>query len=163
MINDEQKKKIKKLGAMIGLDAVISAFLSLFLSLLMAGKGVTANPIKYISYIYENGFPLDMFFLIFVVLALLIIYNNMQDKQELKKDDREFLYSKGGTYGTAQLLQTPDDISEVAKVEDAAHAVGTIFGQLDLSGNKIIDWDQFNKKNHRNKHVCVFGGIEQEP
>lgn len=157
MINDEQKKKIKKLGAMIGLDAVISAFLSLFLSLLMAGKGVTANPIKYISYIYENGFPSDMFFLIFVVLALLIIYNNMQDKQELKKDEREFLYSKGGTYGTAQLLQTPDDISEVAKVEDAAHAVGTIFGQLDLSGNKIIDWDQFNKKNHRNKHVCVFG------
>ena len=157
MINDEQKKKIKKLGVMIGADAVISAFLSLFLSLLMAGKGVTANPVKYVSYIYENGFPSDMFFLVFVVLALLVAYSYMNEKKELKQDDREFKYSTGGTYGTAQRLQTPQDISEVARVEDAAHAIGTIFGQLDLSGDKIIDWDQFNKKNHRNKHVCVFG------
>ena len=151
------EKKLKKLGGLFALDAGLALFMSLFFSNVMAGEGITLNPIRLLAYIFKHGFPGDMFLLLFVIFALLIVYNIMQDSKGLKEDDRNFLYSKGGTYGTAQLLQTPDDISEVARVEDAAHAVGTIFGQLDLSGDKIIDWDQFNRKNHRNKHVCVFG------
>lgn len=57
----------------------------------------------------------------------------------------------------SKLLQTQKAIRGTAKIQSPAYARGTIFGQLDLSGEYLVNQDISPQANHRNKHVAVFG------
>ncbi len=152
-MTEERKKRLKALGIF---GSTLSLGLSLFVSCMINEK-TTINPIRWIIGIFKYGFPFKYFFVFIVLFVALVIYMDVKMSQELEKDDRDFLYTKSGTYGTAKLLKTPDAIKGVAKIQPPAYACGTILGQQDLSGKRIINQDIFDKSNHRNKHVAVFG------
>lgn len=153
MSSDERKRRRKIL--MI-IDIVVSLLVSLFVNTALNDR-VSLNPIRWIVDVFVYGFPFGVFVLVFGVFIGLIFYMEYKQAQELERDDRDFLYSKSGTYGTAKLLKNSDDVAGVARIQDAAHACGTILGQMDMSGKKIINQDIFDKRNHRNKHIIVFG------
>lgn len=146
----------KKRTIMIAVSAIVALFVSLIFNNVMHGD-LSINPFHWIAGIFVYGFPAGLFVVIFPSFVGLCLYAEHKASQELEEDPRGFKYSKNGTYGTARVLRTADEIKEVALVQDAAHACGTIFGQMDLTGKRIINQNVHNKANHRNKHIAVFG------
>lgn len=152
-MTEERKKRLKAIGIFGG---TFSLIVSLFISCAV-NEELTLNPIRWLIGIFKYGFPFKYFIALGALFVFMIVYIDYKLSHELEKDDRDFLYSKSGTYGTAKLLRTAEAIKEVAKIQPPAYARGTIFGQMDLSGKKIINLDMDSKENHRNKHVAVFG------
>lgn len=148
--------KKKKRAVMLAASAVVALLVSLILNNMMNGD-TTLNPFRWIAGIFVYGFPAGLFLVIFAAFAVLCLYADYKASQELEEDPRGFKYSKNGTYGTARVLRSAEEIKEVALVQDAAHACGTIFGQMDMTGKQIINQNVHNKANHRNKHIAVFG------
>lgn len=153
MSSDERKRRRKILFI---IDLAVSLLVSLFINTALNDR-MSLNPVRWIVDSFVYGFPFGIFVLVFGIFIGLILYIEYKQSQELERDDRDFLYSKSGTYGTAKLLKHSDDIAGVARIQDAAHACGTILGQMDMSGKRIINQDIFDKHNHRNKHIIVFG------
>ena len=148
--------KKKKRTVMLAASAVVALLVSLIFNNMMNGD-TTLNPFRWIAGIFVYGFPAGLFLVIFAAFAVLCLYADYKASQELEEDPRGFKYSKNGTYGTARVLRSAEEIKEVALVQDAAHACGTIFGQMDMTGKQIINQNVHNKANHRNKHIAVFG------
>ncbi len=154
MLLDEEKKKKLLTAALVAL--AVSIVLAMFLQSVTLGE-TSINPIRWIAQCITYGFPFGIMVLIWLVMGGLVAAVILQKNKELMRDDRNFTYSEGGTYGTARLLRNAKDIQGVARIQNAAQSCGTILGQMDKTGEKIINQDIFNKGNHLNKHVCVFG------
>ncbi len=150
----EEKKERLKIMLIAG--GSLSLIFSLFFAHLME-VGVSFNPLRWILGTFQYGFPLKMLIFFVVLFVALILYMDFKMSKDLEKDDRDFLYSKNGTYGTAKLLRDSDAIKGVARIQPPQYACGTILGQMDLKGKRIINQDIFSKENHRNKHIAVFG------
>ena len=149
-------KKGKRWAALALACAVFSLFGSV-ITTYVAHEGFSINPIRWLVGIFQYGFSFSYFLLFAILFISVLIYMSVKMNGELEKDDRDFLYSKNGTYGTAKLLRRPQELKGVARVQPPQYALGTILGQMDTSGKKIINQDFFDKTNHRNKHVAIFG------
>lgn len=153
ILTEENKKKLKGFAIAGGSLSLIG---SLFVSYAVHEK-VTINPLRWILGVFQYGFPFRYFLVFALLFTGLIVYADIRMSKDLEKDERNFFYTKNGTYGTARLLRTPQEIKGVAKIQPPAYACGTILGQQDRSGKRLINQDIFDKSNHRNKHVAVFG------
>ncbi len=100
------------------------------------------------------GFPFKESLIILGILLLVtgfLIYQSKKDNFE--EDERNFKYSDSGVYGTAGLL-TESELKGYCKVNNAKEAEGVILGQLDETGNRIVNTDMNSRMN---KHVAIFG------
>ena len=144
-----EKKKITWKAALLVL--LVIALMSAWLSLYFCGL---VTHLSIFGYLLAYGFPLVPFGIIasiILVVFLVGIYRSRKDV--LDKDDREFQYSEAGVYGTASFLRE-DELRGMARVETPRRALGTILGQLDTSGHRVIDTDLDSMLN---KHIAVFG------
>ena len=148
------KTRAKEFAVMGGFLLVMSFYLALMIRHLMLGTGAVFNPITLLKDIGEQGFPFQGTLVTFAVLVgfvLLVVYKSSKDS--LEEDERNFKYSSSGVYGTAGMLK-PTELKGFAKIETPRKAEGTILGQLDQTGKKLINVDL---KSRMNKHIAVFG------
>lgn len=156
----------KKSKGIVGLDAatavilILSFLVSLYLSAItdcaMGGESVPWNPFSAMAYIMHNGVSGTTVAVLFILLSLCGLYfrkNGIGSKDGLQ-DDRNFKYSESDVYGTAGYLK-PTELDGFALITNPDDADGTILGQMDKTGERLIttDMDSFN-----NKHVAICGG-----
>lgn len=100
------------------------------------------------------GFPFKESLIILGMLLLVTGFLIHQSKKDnFEEDERNFKYSDSGVYGTAGLL-TESELKGYCKVNNAKDAEGVILGQLDETGNRIVNTDMNSRMN---KHVAIFG------
>lgn len=157
----------KKLENLIQFDAVtviilIASFLAaLYFAAIsdsaMSGGDTPWNPFSAISYIVHNGVPGTTVIMLFVLFSAVGLYlrKNGIGFSDSRLDERNFKYSESGVYGTSGFLQS-SELEGVAMITDAEDAYGTILGQLDKTGNRIVSTDVDSYE--LNKHVTICGG-----
>ncbi len=148
------KKKKKTILKALGIMFVISIYLAMIFRHVLAGKSMSFNPITLIRDMPQTGFSFSMAVIIFLLMIGGIVLVAKKNNFDLFTfDERNFKYSDSGVYGTAGKLDS-SDIDGYAKINTPQKAEGTILGQLDKSGKKLINTDM---KSRMNKHVAVFG------
>ena len=108
--------------------------------------------------IEKYGFPLNgflFFALIFTALTtwfVIAIYHSTDGKDVM---GREFKHTGKDTYGGSH-FETEDEYRNVAVVQPPEEAYGTIFGQLDDKGQKLINF-KMSPDQRLNRHIAVVG------
>ena len=111
---------------------------------------IHAEPIYCMKYAVSGEGRMGTLFVL-VAAAAIILYIKLHDKFKSKDfDDRNFVRSKAGTYGTAGWM-TPKEMKAVLEVTTPAKAQGIILGKKD--GELIC----LPTDTMLNKHLCVFG------
>lgn len=91
-------------------------------------------------------------FCMFIVIAMIFAIF-MSNRKQLLHDDRNFDYSDSHEYGSAGLA-TEEELKGIAKISSSKKALGNIFGQIDDTGKRVLEFDITS---HGNKNICVFG------
>ncbi len=141
--------------------AGIAAFYILcFIYYYILTKEVTANPIEQIKYFSEAGNAPYKFLVIIIPLLMVFGLLSMCKKLgDLELDPRNFRYSKSGIYGTAHMMNE-EEMKDVALVQKVEECNGTILGQLDRTGKKVINMRNDAPDLRINRHVLVFGASQ---
>ena len=155
-------RKYEKIIVTVSIILVLSVFVAWYLSSLFyfvsAAGVVEANPLMWFRKYYRiYGYP-DSFKWYFLGSLLVFFYCFLRNyKNTIGLDaERNFKYSKSGVYGTAELLKEKDML-DVAQAQPMDIATGTILGQLDRTGTRVIN----TLPNTRiNKHNCIFGASQ---
>lgn len=147
------RKKIGMYLLIIVFISIISLYCSSIYQYFDIYSAITANPIELIKSIISNGIPITGTVVLMIIIIGIIIYLRVVNKNTFKKDKREFKYSNSGVYGTAALLNE-NQIEGYAKIDTPKNAKGTILGQLDETGKKLINTDL---KSRLNKHIAIYG------
>lgn len=158
-MSPERKKMYKKLGILLGITVVLSLYVAGLLQTLISGYGFSSNPIIILQCMIANGFPTGTFFLFLFVLGFTMVYalfHQLKSTEGMDKMGRLFKLSvKRKGYGDTH-FEEPGEYEKAALVQSADDAVGTILGQLDDSGKKIINF-RMDKENRLNQHMAVVG------
>lgn len=151
----ENRKKIKYI--------VLGLLLALFymggaIQTLTTGYGFTFSPIAIIRCCSIFGYPWSTFFVLILLMVMVFGYCVINDYQKNGGADvlgRAFFQNKKRqTYGDTH-FETPAEFKEVALVQTPRNALGTIFGQIDDSGKKLINQRMSNTRD--NRHIMVVG------
>lgn len=116
------------------------------------------NPIKIISSWVHEGIPFKTMgiMLIFTLLAIGFVLV-ISAKSGVEKDvlGRRFLRATDKqAYGDVH-FETPQEFEKIAIVQSPQHAYGTILGQMDDKGKRLIN--QRMDRNRDNRHIMVVG------
>lgn len=155
--NKEKIKQIIKFGAIVVFLACLY-FTGMVFGLLRYHKACY-SPITILKCFVEFGFPMRMFLIFFTVFGLAFvcgIFAYMQQLQGMDKMGRMFKMAQGRqTYGDSH-FEDPEEFKDVALVQPPEKAYGTILGQLDMSGQKLINYKMHD--NRLGRHMTVLGG-----
>ena len=141
--------------------AIIAVFLSLYLTGLMGA--ISANTGNYtpwgvLFHCIKNGFSVWIFGLLLVISAGGIYYFYMKQKEDYENNDplmrKIKLAEERQPYGESH-FERPKEYNAVALVQRPENAQGIIFGQLDMSGKKLVNFRM--DKNRLNQHMAVMG------
>lgn len=118
----------------------------------------TWNPIKMIQCFFVFGFPTHLFVTVYLIALLLggyLLFKFSREQGGLDVLGRAFHMNLARqTYGDTH-FETPAEFKEIALVQSPKNAYGTILGQWDSSGEKLINQRMSNKRD--NKHMMVIG------
>lgn len=118
----------------------------------------SVNPITIIRTMLQEGFPIGPFLLLIVAFAVLGAYfylGNHKDGVEKDVLGRNFFRSTDKqAYGDAH-FETPKEFEKIALVQPPERACGTILGQMDDSGRKLIN--QRMDRTRDNHNIMVIG------
>ncbi len=136
----------------------ISIYLSGILKTLVAYGAGSFNPFVHIKAYLEFGFPIIIFtiFLVFFggTYAFFIFYM-LNDMKGMDKMGRLFKMSQiRKSYGDSH-FEDEKEYEDVAIVQPPEKAYGTILGQLDDTGKRLINYKMHG--NRLNTHIAVFG------
>ena len=148
------KRKLKKFAILCIPMYIFSVYFALVYQHFTFSKEVKWSLGPLLKNIGGLGFPFKESLIILGILLLVtgfLIYQSKKDNFE--EDERNFKYSDSGVYGTAGLL-TESELKGYCKVNNAKEAEGVILGQLDETGNRIVNTDMNSRMN---KHVAIFG------
>lgn len=138
----------------LGVIMLTSIYFALIMQSGLSGLGLSFNPFVLLGRIPEMGFPLQGSFIIFLMLIALLVFMLYKSGADgIVEDERNFKYSDSGVYGTAALLRE-GQLAGYAKVNTSKDAEGTILGQLDNTGKRLVNTDM---KSRMNRHVAIFG------
>lgn len=155
----------RKVLLYISLDCLISFvigfYVSGFLHSLFKANKLIYNPVSFFTVFSRYGFPKTMFWLFFAIMFFLIGIGmfkrgRMNAESGVYDEDRNFVYSKSGEYGTAHYL-TDKEMKDVAVIQHENDAKGPIIGQKDTTGKNLIVQVE---KSRINRHICVFGSSQ---
>ena len=159
MLNPEQKKAVNKFLIMLAADFFISAYLSGVFHSLVTRYGITYNPFKIIDCMIKHGFPFGLFIVFFFVFLLIGGYAflyHLKEAQGMDKMGRLFkLAVKRKGYGSSH-FEEPEEYKTNATIQSSHEAYGTILGQIDESGEKLINF-RMDKANRLNQHIAIVG------
>ena len=147
------KRKFLKIIVLLFIIIAASAYLALSFQFFTNKHAISFNPMDYIPVYMEFGFPIHSMVIIAIGIGIFVVVMMSGNSNTFKRDDRNFKYSNSGVYGTAALLNEAG-IEGYAKIETPGKAKGTILGQVDTTGRKIINTDL---KSRMNKHVAING------
>lgn len=133
------------------------ATLSYLAGVLRAGFK-TYNPITILVDMFRQGFPLGYFVLLLVVFGSIAGYYYLMNHRDGTEKDvlgRNFFRStEKQTYGDVH-FETPREFEPIALVQSADKAFGTILGQMDDTGKRLIN--QRMDRSRDNHNIMVVG------
>lgn len=158
-MEDKNKSLIKKLVIFGVLCFIGVLYFSAFFESIFTGNGIEYNPIVLLGVIKEHGFPTGPFIILGIIIIFALIYAKLRLSKEMEGMDvlgRLFKMSKKRqSYGDSH-FEEPEEYEKVAVIQDAKHAYGTILGQLDDSGKKLIVF-RMDSENRLNAHQAIVG------
>lgn len=98
----------------------------------------------------ERWYPFILWLILTVVLTFVM---HWLIKNIISNDDRNFKFSESNVYGSARELSI-EDLQKVAEVKPIKELSGTILGQLDMSGQRVIG---IPPNPTTNKNLIVLG------
>ena len=151
---EELYRQVKWLGA----GAVLLAlYLAGLVTAVSAGSG-DWTPWDVLSFCLTAGFPFWLFGLFLVLLLAAVCLWYAERKEELEnRDPLDRLIRMAEArqpYGDSH-FERPAEFASAALVQSPDRARGIIFGQLDLSGKRLINFNMAG--NRLNQHIAVTG------
>ena len=141
--------------------SIIAVVLSIYLSGFIDSVSTpdeTFSPIGVFVHIVKHGFSFGIFAILMIISIFLIYLFYMRRKEDIENSDplnRLIKYAEARQpYGSAH-FERPKEYSNVALVQKPENAYGIIFGQLDMSGKRLINFKM--KGNRLNQHIAVTG------
>lgn len=158
-MNVPRKQFLMKLGFGAGAILLLSLYFSMLLEEIFTRSGVNYSIGAMIRCVKAYGFPTGIFLVILGVFTFAFGYFMLYEYKEMRHMDkmgRLFKHaSSWQSFGDSH-FEVPTEYSDVACVQSPDRAYGTIFGQLDESGNKLINF-RMDSENRNNAHVAVIG------
>lgn len=118
----------------------------------------SANPIKIIRSLISDGIPFRTMGIIFIFTLLTVGFVLViSAKGGVEKDvlgRRFFRTTDKQAYGDVH-FETPQEFEKIAIVQSPEKAYGTILGQMDNTGKRLIN--QRMDRNRDNRHIMVVG------
>ncbi len=153
------KPLLIKITIALILVGILSAYSAGVLNTLITGYGPSYLPSAVIDCIKIYGFPTVPFIILyamFVIMAAMVIMKAYQDTKGMDVMGRLFKLSvnrKG--YGDSH-FETPEEYKKIAVIQSPEDAYGTILGQLDTSGKRLINF-RMDEENRLNSHMIAVG------
>lgn len=152
----EKMKKFLKYGSIF--VGVFSLYFSGLISSLTKAHDITYNPFAMIRNAFKYGFSIGtfgLFFIVFELLLLAAVYSWLREHEGMDKMGRLFKMSQDRqTYGDSH-FEDPEEFEDVALVQTPEKAYGTILGQMDDTGRRLINYKMHD--NRINTHMAVLG------
>lgn len=163
IIRDIFTKKEKKkmlVGILIGVILIVQYISGLLTQMKNNGPGeVSGNPFECWKYAFSrSGFGTTLFLVGFVVITIVLLklYHIFDAKD---KDERGFIFSKDGTYGTARWMSD----REKRTIYNVTGVTGT--KGMVLGADSPVPWDgayhgkvvSLKKDSRLNPHMAIFG------
>lgn len=159
-MDEETKRQFKKkVYFALCVCVLLSWYFAGMLHTTFSGYGHTWSPFAIASCMFQYGFPTKWFIFFAAVFGILIVafvINVIRTNEGMDVMGRRFKMSTDRqSYGQAH-FETPDEYETKATIESPDTAVGTIMGQLDQSGKRVIT-QRMDAKNRGNRHIAVLG------
>lgn len=159
-MGEEEKRQFKKKVCFaLGVCAFLSWYFAGMLHTTFSGYGHTWNPFAIAACMFQYGFPVKWFTLFAVVFGIVIVafaVNMIRTHESMDVMGRHFKMStERQSYGQAH-FERPHEYETKATIESPETALGTIMGQLDQSGKRVIA-QRMDSKNRGNRHIAVLG------
>jgi len=156
--NKPKKEFVQRIAAILVILLLMTVYFSGVFETLFTGYGMTFNPIEVIRCMLIYGFPTGPFIILILVMAVLAVYIVFSNYAEIKDLDvlgRNFKMSPNRqVYGDVH-FESPEEFREIALVQPCEEAFGTILGQMDDTGTKVVNHRMSNTRD--NKHIMVVG------
>lgn len=153
-----QQNNFKKIAILLGVVAILLIYFIGAMKTAMSPFGLSWNPVTIIRCCSIYGYPWGTVFLllfIMVVVGIVLLVKDRADNGGLDVLGRAFRMSLGRqTYGDSH-FETPEEFKDFALVQSPKDALGTIFGQMDATGKKLINQRMSNTRN--NRHILAVG------
>lgn len=136
--------------------AILSAFLAYVIALFHVGIWNGVATISGLINLYlttDSQFPFFFYFIAIILAAIVTIWFFRKDTD----DDRNFKYSDSDVYGSAGEI-SEEDLKKVGEVKPIEALAGTILGQLDTTGEKVIG---MTPKPTANRNMIAFASPGQ--
>lgn len=158
-MKDRIRARIRR-GLWVLLGVIVIAFFNaLMLGVAYYRMGSSVNPLNWVKFLFQRGIPWKLWFLVFLVYGLLagILFSSaIWEPKDMDLLHRNFKMAKGRqTYGEAHFEQ-PKEYRKVAIIQHREDAYGSIFGQLDDSGQYLVV-QNLRDRTIPNLNKAVFG------
>lgn len=142
----------------IGLCVGVSVGLLLYLAGILQNGFQTVNPFTIFINFFRKGLPIKIMLGIIIIVGIVgAVFYATHARTDAEKDvlGRNFFRTtKKQTYGDVH-FETPKEFEKIAVVQRPEHAYGTILGQMDASGKRLIN--QRMDRSRDNRHIMVVG------
>lgn len=158
MMKAPQQNNAKKIAIMLGIVTLLFLYFAGVFKTAFSPFGVSWNPITVIRCCAIYGYPWKgalFCVVIIIVVGAVLITKDRFDNGGLDVLGRAFRMSLGRqTYGDSH-FEKPEEFKDFALVQSPKEAIGTIFGQMDATGKKLINQRMSNTRN--NRHILAVG------
>lgn len=157
-MNNGTSRKYRSPQEIFAVMGVIILLISLYLTGIINSGFKTVSPVGIIGCFWEKGFPFGTFLVVVFLCCLFVGFGYLKNLKSGVESDvlgRNFLRrTQSQAYGDTH-FETPKEYKEVFAVQPPEKAVGTILGQLDDTGKKLINQRIDNTRD--NRHMVVVG------
>ena len=155
----KKKQELKKWLLRIGLgELIFSLYFAGMLNTLYSANGATFSPIGIIKCMAEKGFPAGVFFVIFLILAVvtafvfLNVWGNEDGSDPLGRKFTNAMERQ--VYGDSH-FEEPEEYEDMAVIQSPQKSYGTILGMLDQTGKYLINLRHDDSRT--NHHIMCVG------
>mgnify|MGYP002541029617 FL=1 len=155
----KKKQELKKWLLRIGLgELIFSLYFAGVLNTLYSTNGATFSPIGIIKCMAEKGFPTGVFFVIFLILAVvtafvfLNVWGNEDGSDPLGRKFTNAMERQ--VYGDSH-FEEPEEYEDMAVIQSPQKSYGTILGMLDQTGKYLINLRHDDSRT--NHHIMCVG------
>jgi len=159
VVKPKKNNKIKIVSLLTATNMFVCFYFAGMLHSLMTGCGPTYSVFKMSACMSIHGFPKTIFWFAFFVLSISELgYFINYSKAQVGMDKMGRLFKMSNdrkVYGDSH-FEEPEEYQKAAVIQPPEKAYGTILGQLDDSGENIINF-RMDSINRLNKHIAVIG------
>ena len=159
-MNAVKAKLRQKIKFAIISDLILSLYFAGFFhtALRTLSVGTAFNPIAHFKVAYQYGVP--VFWFLFCLISIggaftYLLWKEYKDQEGMDKMGRLFRQTqKRQSYGDSH-FEEPEEYKNLASIQSAERAYGTILGQMGDDGKKLLNTRMDNTRSNRN--IAVVG------